>query len=242
MIENSLIEKFFSNSLKENELLEFKKQYNTNDEFKKEVDFLKNIKVVSGVEDDEAFRSTLKGFELEVPNKHKTLFSNKVYVISTVAAILTIGLFISIYWFSNTNQKDLFATYFEPSRNVSAPIVRSDDSQNLTNDAFIAYVGKDYKSASILFEKAFTHSNNSELLFYQGNALLASGQVKDAIQKFKEHLKLHDTLTNRTHWYLALAYLKSNNLENAKKELIVFINTNENFKNKEARSLLKKLD
>lgn len=242
MIDNSIIEKFFSNSLTEDELLEFKNQYNSNPEFKKEVKFLESLKVVSGHEDDKAFKATLKGFEVEASKKHRTLFSKKLYPIITVAAILTIGLFISIYWFSNTSEKDLFATYFEPSKNVSVPIVRDENSQNITTEAFILYAEKDYNKASVLFEKAYLAQNQSELLFYQGNALLALGHTTQAIEKFREHIKLQDTLSNRSHWYLALAYLKNDDLENAKKELNTFINTNENFKIKEAKSLLKKLN
>jgi len=240
MIDNSLIEKYFSNCLSNEELKEFESLYNNNVEFKKEVDFLANIKIVSGLEDNESFKTTLKSFESQ--KKHKNLFSINPYTITTVAAILIIGLFISFYWVNKPNSNDLFATYFEPSINVSVPIVRSEDSQNITNEAFIAYAEKDYKNASILFEKAYnSNNNNSELLFYEGNALLASGSTKDAIEKFKNHLKFQDSLTNRSHWYLALAYLKMNDLDNAKKQLDIFINTTENFKKEDAKSLLNKL-
>ena len=78
-------------------------------------------------------------------------------------------------------------------------------------------------------------------MFYEGNALLASGQTKKAIDTFKEYLTFEDTLTNRSHWYLALAYLKNKNLEDAKKELEAYIKSGDRFKNEEATLLLEKL-
>ncbi len=235
-----LIEKYFAKSLSKNELLEFQKLYETNAQFKQEIDFLKDVKFVSEKEDDLQFKRQLVAYEVEF-NK-KSQYAKWLKPLTAVAAILLIALSISFIFNGSINEDKLFISYFEPSKNVSIPIVRHENDETILNKAFIAYGETDYEKAIPLFENAFDITENSELLFYQGNALLAIGKTKEAIKKFEEHLTFSDVLTNRSHWYLALAYLKTKQIEKAKQHLIALINSGESYKREESSSLLKKLE
>ncbi|HUH27311.1 hypothetical protein [Gelidibacter sp.] len=240
-INEKLLENFFSNNLTEAELQEFDNQYATDKDFKKEVDFLKNVRVVSETEDHELFKNQLANYETEISPKKASLNAKWLKPMAALAAILIVAL--SVTFLANKDTKDhLFSTYFEPSKNVSAPIVRAEIDGQLAGKAFIAYSEADYKHAIPIFQKAFKETENPELLFYEGNALLAQDNAQEAIEVFKTHLSYSDALTNRTHWYLALAYLKANQLDEAKQELKTFINSEETFKKTEAKSLLKKLN
>lgn len=241
MIDKTLIEKYFSNRLTEAELKMFKTLYSSDIEFKKEVEFLKNIKTVSEKEEDAQFKDQLNTYESEFSSKGKVLLKKWIKPLVAVAAILLIAFCIQFFWNREINEETLFSNYFEPSKNVSAPIVRSEDEQNIMTNAFIIYSEKEYENALSLFEKAYAFNKNSELLFYEGNALLALGKTNDAITKFEQHLMFSDILTNRSHWYLALAYLKNKDLELSKNELNALIDSGDAFKTKEAKSLLKKL-
>ncbi|MCK0114590.1 tetratricopeptide repeat protein [Gelidibacter sp. F63206] len=240
-INETLIEKYFSKNLTEVELLEFNKLYKTDENFKQEVDFLKNVQAVAETEDDILFRSQLAAYETEISPKKVVSKSKWLKPISAIAAIFIIAISISFFMNKGINNDRLFTSYFEPSKNVSAPIVRSETNDQLVNEAFITYNEANYENAIALFEQAFDSTKNSELLFYKGNSLLALDKTKEAIEVFKTHLTYSDALTNRTHWYLALAYLKSNQLDKARQELMIFIDSEENFKKTEAKSLLKKL-
>ncbi|HLV39967.1 hypothetical protein [Xanthomarina sp.] len=242
MNNSKLIALYFSNKLSEDELLEFKDLYETNPEFKLEVDFLENVKSVSEKEDDAEFKKQLARFEAEFIKAEKSPVSKWLRPLISVAAVLLIALSLQIFYNRPLNEDKLFLNYFEPSKNVSAPIVRAEKDKTTTNQAFLAYSESNYNQAIPLFEKAFKDTENSELLFYEGNALLATDQTEKAIEKLEEHLTYSDVLTNRTYWYLALAYLKSKNLEKATLELKNLINSEEIFKRDEARSLLKKLE
>lgn len=240
-INEKLIEKYFSNQLSKSEMIEFKKHYETDADFKQEVDFLKNIQAVSETEDHALFKKQLATYETEISPKKASLKSNLLKPIVAIAAIMIVAFGITFLLNKDINKDRLFSTYFEPSKNVSAPIVRAENDGKPASKAFIAYGEADYKQSIPLFQNAFEQSKNSELLFYEGNALLAENNVAEAIEIFKTHLTYSDALSNRTHWYLALAYLKANQLEKAKQELEVFIMSEENFKKTEAKSLLKKL-
>jgi tetratricopeptide (TPR) repeat protein len=242
MIDSTLIEKYFSNKLTDAELKMFNALYSSDIEFKNEVNFLKNIKAVSEKEDTTEFKNKLNTYESELSSKNKILYAKWVKPLVAIAAIFLIAFCVQFFWNIEINEEALFSNYFEPSKNVSAPIVRSENEQSATTSAFIVYSKKDYENALVLFEKAYASNKNSELLFYEGNALLALGKTNEAITKFKQHLTFLDILTNRSHWYLALAYLKNKDLELSKNELKALIDSGESFKTKEAKSLLKKLD
>jgi tetratricopeptide (TPR) repeat protein len=243
MSNDKLIEFYFSNRLSKEERSEFDRLYQNDGTFRDEVDFLENVRAISENEDAQQFKTQLESFESDYQNT-KNITNRKSWLkpLLAVAAITVIAICINFLINSPINEDTLFATYFEPSKNVSAPIVRSETDETILNNAFIAYNETDYKQALPLFEKAFEKTQNSELLFYEGNALLALGQTENAVEKFKEHLKYSDVLTNRSHWYLALAYLKNKDLEHAKLQLTALLNSDETFKKEEANSLLKKLD
>lgn len=242
MINETLIEKYFSKRLTTDESLEFQKLYDTNPDFKQEVDFLKGIKSVSEAEDDAQFKKQLESYESEYIEKEKSTTITWIKPLIAIAAVFVILISINFMLNSSINETKLFATYFEPAKNVSAPIVRSTDHETILNNAFIAYDEQNYKQAIALFESSYQTSKQSELLFYEGNSLLALGNTNKAIDKFKEHLKYSDVLTNRSHWYLALAYLKTKQTDKAKHELNALLDSGETFKKAEATSLLKKLD
>ena len=242
MTNETLIEKYFSRSLTPNETLEFNTRYENDNNFKQEINFLKNIKLASETEDDLQFKKQLVAHEAEYSESKQHKSFKWVKPLVAAAAVILIMLSINFYMGSTNDEVKLFSTYFEPSKNVTAPIVRSEDNVSVLNNAFIAYSEADYKRAISLFQKAYKDSENSELLFYEANSLLALGDYENAILKFKEHLKYSDVLTNRSHWYLALAYIKTKQTEKAQRELKSLISSGETFKRSEANSLLKKLE
>jgi len=242
MINKTLIENYFSNNLEENEKKEFEIEYQTNPEFKDEVDFLNNIKKVTEKEDTNQFKEKLVSFENQYSKKTENRYVSWIKPVAAIAAIFIIAIAINFFFQTKESEQKLFLTYFEPSKNVSAPIVRATKNENIENNAFISYSEYDYVKALSLFEEAYSESKNSELLFYEGNALLALGKTKEAINKLKQHLQTSDSLSNRTHWYLALAYLKNKEPNHAKEELKQLLASGEPFKNKEATLLLEKLD
>ena len=239
MTNKTLLENYFSNQLNEKQLEAFEALYQSDMDFKKEVDFLKNLKAVAEKEDAEQFKATLSSFEEQ--NSLKNNFPRWMKVAASIAAVFVVAFALNFYFQSKVTDAELFATNFEPSKNVSFPIVRASSAENIQNDAFIAYNESNFEKAIPLLATVYAKTKESEILFYEGNALLASGKTQEAIDKFKQHLTFSDNLNNRTHWYLALAYLKNKETAKAKKELEQLLDSGEAFKKNEATSLLKKL-
>lgn len=234
----TLIEKHIQNRLTSEEKLVFNELLKNNEAFKKEVALYANIKKVVTYEEDANFRNLISNLE----NKSNNATKKRSYTKWLVAA--SIALLLGLTYFMNTNNKatdnELFTSYFEPYRNVVHPIVRSNEQQDKKAMAFIAYEKGDYKTAITLFTQLYSATKEPHYLFYKANALLKLEKANEAIPLLLEHLKTKDTLTEKTNWYLALAYLKIEDRTNAKKILEEVI-ANGKYKTKEAIELLKKI-
>lgn len=139
MMDKILIEKYFTGKITAEESLEFKKRYISDPEFKQEVDFYKNVKKVAGAVDDENFKVTLQCFESEFSRRRSIRPTDRIRTFIAIAAVFVIGFSIVSLWPTKVSEADLFNTYFEPSKNISIPIIRSEGSQEIITEAFDAY-------------------------------------------------------------------------------------------------------
>jgi len=87
----------------------------------------------------------------------------------------------------------------------------------------------------------FATTQESELLFYEAITYLEINKTELAIQKFEAHKQYKDALSNKNNWYLALAYIKNDELEKAKIILKIIVKDTKPYNYKKAKRLLKKL-
>jgi len=239
MESEKLIEKYIQNRLNSKEKIEFDELLKGDIDFEKEVIFQTNLKKAVKKEDDIRFRSLIS----EIETKTNRLIRKLSYIKWLVAAsiVLLLGLTYFLTQNNDASTDELFTSYFEPYRNVILPIERGGNQQDAKTLAFMAYEKGDYQNAVKLFSKLYASTKESYYLFYKANALLKLEKANEAIPLLLAHLKTKDTLTEKTNWYLALAYLKLNDKSNAKKVLKKVI-ADGKFKTNEAKELLKKFD
>jgi tetratricopeptide (TPR) repeat protein len=234
-----LISKYFSNSLSEEERQLFEQEMAADPDFKKEVEFLLDLGKVAEFEQGEADRKMVAGFEAD-HHRPNIFLRRKVWLVAA-----TLALLISLTYFStrpaDPQPQELFAVHFEAHRNIVQPLVRSSAPKDESSIAFLHYEKGEYNSAIPLFDELYAETRAPHFLFYKANALLAINESTEAIRVLQEHLQTDGELRSKSHWYLALAYLKENDVEKAKKTLEVVIEQNV-FKVIEAKALLKALD
>lgn len=261
MNKEMLLEKFIQRKLTEGEQKEFDRLYIADESFKTEVDFHTNISRVAEAEDDDTFREMLSSFEsealletasdanfsdtpsdfeMEAKSEKTTVkrLPTKWLVAASIALIAGLSYFLIPD--SATSPQELFAQNFEPYPNVVHPIVRGQEGPEPNTKAFLAYQNGEYASAISLFTQLYTESEEPIYLFYQANALLQLNKARAAIPLLQNHLKTNDTLTEKTGWYLAMAYLQVGDSENAQKMLQTVVDDGV-FKVEEANKLLKSL-
>lgn len=243
MEREELIDKYLHDSLSPSEKDEFDNLLEKDDVFRNEVEFLKDLNIVSGVEDRKQLRQHMAGFETKINAKETKvvpLFNyKKLLVAASILLVIAIGGITFFNPFAiDTNA--LYADNFEPYKNVVTPIVRGEHDNNEETIAFTSYESKDYELAASQFEKLYKSTKRPYFLLYQANSLLALEKTSEAIPLLEKHISFKDELSERGTWYLSLAYLK----ENRKKEAITLLEelvTKGNFKKGTVEQLLEKL-
>ncbi|WP_299098511.1 hypothetical protein [uncultured Winogradskyella sp.] len=207
----------------------------TNDnEFKKQVEFEEQTKTaIISVKKDELKQ------KLELLESPKKQF--KFYAIAIAASlIIALGIFSLLQPSNRVTNEQLFANYFEPYPNIISPASRGNQTKNAKIEAFNYYDAKNYNLASQKFEALYKSTNTPYYLFYHAICQLQLGKTDSAITLLKKREGVTDKLKMHTNWYLALAYLKTNNTTEAK-ILLQIISAENSFKHKAAKDILKKI-
>jgi len=132
----------------------------------------------------------------------------------------------------------LYTQFFEPP---AIDIQLSNQPNPSTFDkANKAYKSKNYKQAILLYDEYLLEdSNNPSALLFRGGAELALKQTDAAILTFQQ-LVQNRKYTDMANWYLALAHLKKEDIEQAKSNLKRITNEDKKYYDK-AQQLLKEL-
>ena len=236
MDKDRLIAKHISNTLSIEERTMFEQLLDTDKAFKDEVKFQESVKLAATKKAHGQLKKHLQAIENEtVSPKSRTLWW---LAAASILVLVTSGL----YFFNTGYSNDaLFTNYYEPAKNIVHPIVRDLSEKDLKTDAFIAYQKKDFITAQQLFSTLYTSTQESEFLFYEAIASLENNNMDTAIQRLEAHKNYTDALSSKTNWYLALAYLKNDNVKEVELILTELIKDENAFKFKEAKALLKKI-
>lgn len=234
MTKEELIEKYISGRLTSEEKLEFDRLIETDASFREEVRFHKDLKRVTEHDQDEAFKKQLQEYEKRVGIKRRPFIAMGV----AASIVLALG---SALWivFQKTPSEKLFAEYYEPYRNVVAPVVRGDDSEDIEARAFSAYEKGSFEEAVTNFETLLSEEENSEYRFYLANSYLALGHSQSALQQLVRYPS-NSRFSDKIPWYRALAYLQLDDLDTAK-EILQQIELRGTYNYSKAIEILKKL-
>tara|TARA_R110000868_G_scaffold373423_1_gene637516 strand:- start:8383 stop:9111 length:729 start_codon:yes stop_codon:yes gene_type:complete len=236
--QEDLIEKYIQNKLSPEEELMVDELLQNDSIFKRELTLHANLKKVIKNDDNDNFRNLIS--ELESKAKIESPMVRRTYMkwLAAASILLLLGLSYFLTLDQKATSNELFTSYFEPYRNVVQPLERGSDQQDEKSLAFLAYEKGEYDKAIALFSELYTTTKEPYYLFYKANALLKLEKANEAVPLLLEHLQTKDTLTEKTNWYLALAYLKLNDKPNARITLEKVI-ADGNYKSTEAQKLLK---
>ncbi|WP_299768113.1 hypothetical protein [uncultured Dokdonia sp.] len=236
MNKDLLIQKYLQGTLNEAEEQLFQEYIQNDPSFADDIPFYDDLKYAFAKADYDQTKAQLHSFYKEEKRSSWRKWS--------VAATLLILIGLSSVWYFNTidSTESLYAQYFEPYKNVVQPIVRGEVSEDIKVLAFRAYDEQNYKEAIVYIETLLENKEEGILVLYKANAQLQLGETKEAIVTLESRIKKTDTIYAEAQWYLALSYLKLDNIEKTKSHLNTLLTTNSNFKHKEAQELLKSLE
>jgi len=236
MNKEELVYKYFQKTIDSEELVEFERLLLEDYAFKKQVELERQTKeAIISIKKDE-LKHVLRQAEKETSGKKRLpIFW---------AASIVIGLgFLTLFWLNggDIDNKELYTAYFEVYPNIIAPPVRGSDSISEIQKDFMPYERRDFKSASTIFEQRFEDTNAPYYLFYQGVSELELGHTNKAISILEKHKAYRDRFESYSNWYLALAYLKMDDLEKSK-ILLSNIIAQQTYNHSKAKELLQQLE
>lgn len=242
-----LIEKYFSNSLNPKEQLRFNELLQSDEKFKKEFTFQKDLqKVISRNQHDE-LKKTLQDFEKDKPVVKLLNISKKWLVAASILIIVGLGFVFLKSSFYQSPEK-IFAENYEPYRNIVLPIERGENSNTIEHSAFVAYENGNYHKAINLFNSV-PKTNTTYILFYKSMCYMSLNKTNEAITLLKtitdsdNEANSEKNFNEIANWYLALAYLKIGETEMARNQFSSIANDEENvFKKKDSRKILQYLN
>jgi TolA-binding protein len=173
----------------------------------------------------------------------KSLKKSYLTIAATIAVLLAVGGFIRYSLFnSGKNYETVFEKYYKVY-----PVTfqnRGAQDQNSLNSALQAYESKDYyKAINLLAEVEKAYPDYSCIAaFYKGLSCIEISDYKNAIQSFNKVISApYNIYTSNAHWYMALTWMKLNNLSETRTHLKWLI-ANDRQLGKQAAEMLKEIE
>src|SRR3546814_327297 len=202
----------FRSKATDEELEEIKRLMEEDAVFKEEITF--QLALRQAVKKEESLALKLRLQQLE---KREIKQRKNIQILRKIAAVLVVGL--GVFWFFNrpSDYGKIYAANFEPYPNIVAPTVRNlNTSESSIKKAFRHYDERDYAKAAAAFKELYSEDKIGYANFYYGISLMADNQVEKAVEALANpNWEIPEKYQNQTDWYLALAYLKTENKEKA---------------------------
>ncbi|AUC83607.1 tetratricopeptide repeat protein [Lacinutrix sp. Bg11-31] len=241
MTNEDLLYRYFSNSLTENELIDFNKRIETDAEFKADFEFENNLKQAIKQNNTTELKEKLKVFEAEISVKEPR--TTKPQFNWRIAA--SIVLFIGAGWFGynalfGVDYNNIYNANFNNYPNTEFTITRSDTVDSYERKAFVAYEAQDYDNAILNFNTIPVAEQKGYQDFYVALSYLNNNDSEKAKDLFKKTVAYNKMFVAESHWYLALVAIKQKDKIAAIKQLRILLE-NFDYNKSKAEVLLKEL-
>lgn len=242
---NELVKKYLANELSPQERNAFEQEME-NDPFLMEaiegLSMVNNQWSMDAIEKVEEEVNHKIDMKINEPKKGKVV-SMSFFRYAAAACIIGIIGFASYKMIFVTKQLDeqaIYASYFKPLTNPDAT-VRGENGATDESQAIQAYEKEDYFEAVNAYQKLVANNpDNVKNNLFLGISFLGTNQPKKAIDVLNK-ITTSEEFHFDIQWYLALAYIKNKELQNAQTTLSN-LTKEENYYQKEAQEILDKLD
>ena len=243
-------DRYLDGELGDQERQWFEKELLLNPDLAKDVELHREVNQAIRETDVMNFRNKLDEIHASIEPEYKQSTARKVMqskyariAAASVAILLSVGLFLSNMLNQPVNTDKLFQRYYEVP--VLSGTVRSDAAvDKLFLDAVTHFNNEQFTDAATLFEQVvIIDRDNMKAHLAAGISNIEVNQTEKAERSFETVIDQKDNLyVDQANWFLALCYLKTKDLENAKMQFETISSDDRSFKHDEAKLILKKLD
>lgn len=211
--------------------------------------------VIEGVE-DQRLKKMLQDEQTQInqektisstsPPLHSSTWNNRRWWIILIAILALLLAYLFLQTQQTANPEKIYATYFQPYDNVIVSTVRQGKSSTVPSEvteAFQNYEAGNYSAALAAFNQINNEQQTSNYQFYKALTLMELDNAIAAIPILKSVIQDTDTpFQEHAQWYLALAYLQEENIEQTTTTLEVLLDSNPVIFKDKALKLLQDLD
>lgn len=224
------------------EMRQFEASAQDDPQLMSELSFLAEVNEAIGENDTAQFRETVKS----IVSRRQRLNSGRIrtYAFMRYASVILIAVLAGtgIWYFTDKEEdEDLFEMYYKPYSEMF--IERSADTNAQSkNAARVLYQQGFYQQAYVeAHDQLTTHPEDTDTRFYLGVTALELNHPEEAITQLKKlETATSSTMLPQIKWYLALAYLKQHDTEDAK-VLFKELSATQNIYRSHAKEILKKI-
>lgn len=231
----AIVDRYLTNTLSEAEEAELLRLLKEHPDLKEQV--LEEKRIVTALQANEKaeLKKQLRIIAQNTPSKSLSFFPNWWLVAASATLIVSLGYF---FYLNNSSLDITFNEFYEPYPAISVQRGHTTD----INSALKLYSHGKYKEAIDVFGD-LTLSDNPTYYLYLGNCYLQTKNPDKAIEVFKAvSSKSDDTILKQSaQWYLALAYLKKEDLQQTRNTLKEIIQK-QGIYTEHAEKLLRELD
>lgn len=227
------IERYFDGLLSAEEMKDFDRLKSNDEEFLKELELFKKANQAVRLSTIISLKSDIKQIhkDMEEVKKPRIISLIRIGVAASILLVVGIGFYAQSY--SNRN---LYNEAFSP---VGDYITNMDDEFTDMEKAMELYDRNQFEKAKLLFTQVYDSTGDQVALFYVGHCEYQAGNMQKAIQDLS---KVSNSYESEAQWYIALAYLKINDVDRSINMLDNIIDGNQDEKfTVKARQLKEKL-
>lgn len=210
------VERYYNGSMAQKERLSFKEQLQNDPDFKLLVEDIHTT--LLGIE-TQALKEQLDVFHKDIPeNDPAETTTPKVRNLnfSRIAIAIAIIMALGMFWMFRSSSNDkLYIEYFTPDPGLPTTMSASDNFEFY--DAMVNYKQGDYTLALSKWGKLeHKKPNNDTINYFLGVAHLAAKNPEKAVPYLhKTTTNLHSVFLEDAYYYMGLAYLKMDNIQEA---------------------------
>jgi tetratricopeptide (TPR) repeat protein len=238
------IERYNAGEMSDEEKIWFRKEMEFDENLRQEVHLRKNTDEVIKRQDILALRNKLSEIERKQESKiHVRTRKNRVGLkyAAVIAGLIIIGA-ITVVSEKNTTSEKIIDSYYKSYE----PVTNLRSGQSETNADFTLaldyYYRHEYRNAALYFSKVLEKDpGNIQSTFLNGVSNFEDKRYPEAKQSFVNVINDNNNLfIENAKWYLALCYLKTNEMEKAVKQLGIIKDEGGIYSN-DAKKIIRKL-
>lgn len=234
-----LAEKYLRGQLEEQESKEFAAKLEADEELRAEVEALQAALIAVEADGILQMKKELEQIRQQVEVEKKSSRPVNWWLIAASFALLAAVTWAALKFIEPDPPQEIFAENFEVYR---PPVQLRDDASGESSWAKgrKAYGDGDYAAAAQHFEDAKSDPQVPQYLreFYIGIAQLAEDKAEAAIPHLQTSLETESDYSQQARWYLALAYLAVDDIDNSRSVLYKIISNESAYKYKAAKKIL----